>query len=51
MGKQIILHPTVDGKERFLTGEISGDYAGLLKIVSSGSLSKNKFGGGHGSFK
>ena len=43
------LHPTADGTESFLTAEVSGDYAGLLKLVSGGNLSKNKFGGGHGS--
>ncbi len=45
MGQQIILHPTADGVERYLTAEITGDYAGLLRLASG----KNKFGGGQGS--
>lgn len=49
MGGPIILHPTADGTERFLTAEVSGDYAGLFKLVSCGNLSRNKFGGGEGS--
>ena len=49
MGGKIILHPTADGTERFLTAEVSGDYAGLFKLVSHGNFSKNKFGGGEGS--
>ena len=45
MGKEIVLHPTADGVSRYLTAEVSGDYAGLLQLVAG----KNKFGGGHGS--
>ena len=48
-GREHLLHPTADGTERFLTAEVSGDYAGLFKSVSNGNLSKNKFGGGEGS--
>jgi len=29
MGKEIVLHPTADGVERYLTAEVSGDYFGL----------------------
>src|SRR5690349_15646254 len=32
-GKQITLHPSTDGKERYLTAELSGDYAGLIRLV------------------
>ena len=42
MGKEIVLHPTADGVSRYLTAEVSGDYAGLLQLVAG----KNKFGGG-----
>ena len=42
MGKEIVLHPTADGVSRYLTAEISGDYAGLLQLVAG----KNKCGGG-----
>ena len=45
MGGQIVLHPTADGNERFLTAEVSGDYAGLYRLVTG----KNNFGGGEGS--
>jgi hypothetical protein len=43
MGKEIILHSTADGVERYLTAEVFGDYAGLLQLATG----KNKFGGGH----
>ena len=33
VGKQIILHPSADGTERYLTAELSGDYAGLIRLV------------------
>lgn len=42
MGAQIVLHPTADGVGRYLTAEVSGDYAGLYRLVTG----KNKFGGG-----
>ncbi|MCS6306003.1 MAG: recombinase family protein [Nitrospira sp.] len=45
MGAQIVLHPTADGSTRYLTAEVSGDYAGLYRLVTG----KNKFGGGEGS--
>lgn len=45
MGKEIVLHPTADGEERYLTAEVSGDYGGLYRLITG----KNKFGGGHGS--
>lgn len=45
LGKEIVLHPTADGVERYLTAEVSGDYAGLLRLVTG----QNKFGGGQGS--
>ena len=45
LGKEITLHPTADGVERYLTAEVSGDYAGLFRLVAG----KNKYGGGEGS--
>lgn len=45
MGGQIVLHPTAEGADRYLTAEVSGDYAGLYRLVTG----KNKFGGGEGS--
>lgn len=45
MVAQIVLHPTADGMVRYLTAEVSGDYAGLYRLVTG----KNKFGGGEGS--
>jgi hypothetical protein len=45
LGKEILLHPTADGVDRYLTAEISGHYEGLLRLATG----KNKFGGGHGS--
>ena len=32
LGSVITLHPTANGAERYLTAEISGDYAGLLRL-------------------
>ncbi|HKQ35465.1 MAG TPA: hypothetical protein VJT11_09205 [Nitrospiraceae bacterium] len=43
LGKEIVLYPTADGVDRFLTAEITGVYAGLLRLA----LGKNKGGGGH----
>jgi DNA invertase Pin-like site-specific DNA recombinase len=43
LGNEIMLHPTADGRERYLTAELAGDYAGLLRLVTG----KNKCGGGH----
>lgn len=45
LGPQILLHPSSNGEERFLTAELSGNYAGLLQLA----LDKNNGGGGHGS--
>lgn len=45
LGKEITLHPTSDGVERYLTAEVSGDYTGLLRLM----VGKNKGGGGQGS--
>ncbi|MBH0206154.1 MAG: hypothetical protein HP498_10150 [Nitrospira sp.] len=46
LGKEILLHPTAaDGTERYLTAELSGDYAGLFRLGTG----ENKFGGGQGS--
>jgi len=42
LGKEIRLHPTTDGAEQYLAAEVSGDYEGLLLLVTG----KNKFGGG-----
>ena len=44
LGRQITLHPTANGTERYLTAELSGDYAGLVRLV----VGQNKFGGGQG---
>ena len=43
LGKEIVLHPTADGATRYLTAEVSGDYAGLLRLA----VGQNKSGGGH----
>ena len=45
LGKEIVLHPCTDGEGRYLTAEVSGDYAGLLRLVTG----QNKSGGGQGS--
>ena len=44
LGATITLHPCADGVERYLTAEVTGDYAGLLTLT----MSKNKGGGGQG---
>ncbi len=44
VGTQIALHPTANGTERYLIAELSGDYAGLIRLV----LGQNKCGGGQG---
>jgi hypothetical protein len=38
IGQQILLHPSSDGAERFLTAELSGDYEGLMKLVIGSNL-------------
>ena len=38
VGGQIVLHPSSDGAERFLTAELSGDYAGLVRLVCGPKL-------------
>ncbi len=43
--KEIVLHPCADGMGRYLTAEVSGDYAGLLRLATG----QNKAGGGQGS--
>ncbi len=43
LGKTIALHPCADGEARYLTAEVTGDYAGLLRLA----MGKNKGGGGH----
>ncbi len=45
LGATIMLHPCADGVERYLTAEVTGDYAGLLRLT----MGKNKGGGGQGS--
>ncbi len=42
LGHAITLHPCSDGQGRYLTAEVTGDYAGLLRL----STGQNKFGGG-----
>ena len=44
-GKEIVLHPTAEGVARCLTADVTGDYTGLLRLVTG----QNKFGGGQGS--
>ena len=44
LGREIVLHPSADGVERFLTAEVSGDYAGVVRLAML-----NNRGGGHGS--
>lgn len=44
LGSTITLHPTANGAECYLTAEISGDYAGLLRLVTG----QNNVGGGEG---
>ena len=34
LGEEIVLHPTANGKDRYLTAEVSGDYAGLFRLVT-----------------
>ncbi len=43
LGKEIVLHPTADGSARYLSAEVSGDYAGLLRLT----IGQNNAGGGH----
>jgi site-specific DNA recombinase len=45
LGATIVLHPCADGAGRYLTAEVTGDYAGLLRLT----LGKNNDGGGQGS--
>ena len=42
--REIVLHPSSNGMERFLTAELSGDYAGVVRLAML-----NNSGGGHGS--
>ena len=44
IGPQIPVRPTVVGKERYLTAELSANYAGFLGLVAG----QNKCGGGQG---
>ena len=37
VGQRITLHPSADGRERFLTAELAGDYAGLIRLVGGKS--------------
>ena len=45
LGKEIVFHPTADSSARYLTAEVSGDYAELLRLA----VGQNKFGGWQGS--
>jgi hypothetical protein len=38
LGPEILLHPSSNGEERFLTAEMSGSYAGLMRLT----IDKNK---------
>ena len=49
MGREIALHPIADAAERYLTAEVSGDYAGLFRLIAGKQNAKNNFGGGEGS--
>jgi hypothetical protein len=42
VGEEIVLHPTADWSVRYLMAEVSGDYAGFLRLP----VRQNKFGGG-----
>ena len=44
LGSTITLHPCADGAGRYLTAEVTGDYAGLLRLATG----KNNAGGGQG---
>ena len=33
VGGSILLHPTDDGEARYLTAELAGDYAGLVRLA------------------
>jgi hypothetical protein len=44
LGKEIVLHPMADGVSRYLTAEVTGNYEGLLRLVTG----QNKSGGGQG---
>lgn len=44
LGATITLHPCADGVKRYLTAEVTGNYAGLLRLA----IGKNKDGGGQG---
>ncbi|MDZ4857223.1 MAG: hypothetical protein SGJ26_20605 [Nitrospirota bacterium] len=44
LGNAIVLHPMADGAARYLTAEVTGDYAGLLRLATG----QNKGGGGQG---
>ena len=45
LGNEIILHPCADGQGRYFEAEVSGDYAGLLRLA----VGHHKSGGGQGS--
>jgi hypothetical protein len=34
LGSAIVLHPCADGEGRYLTAEVNGDYAGLLRLAT-----------------
>jgi len=42
LAPEMLLHPSSNGEERFLTAEMSGSYAGLMRLT----IDKNKDGGG-----
>lgn len=41
VGGQIRLHPSTDGPDQFLTAELSGDYAGLVRLASGPKFISN----------
>ena len=41
VGPTIPLYPSADGAERFLTAELAGDYAGLVRLACGPKLNIN----------
>jgi site-specific DNA recombinase len=38
VGGEIVLHPSAEGEERYLTAELSGDYSGIVGLVDGPKL-------------
>jgi hypothetical protein len=41
VGGRILLYPAADGADRYLMAELSGDYAGLVRMVCGPKLNFN----------